>query len=472
MKTIELILLNSSFCPSNNMSEFSSKIRKFLSSRYFLVFALAFVLAVSDGAANAQSYEEANGLSQSPSMQVLGQDSGSVENKQEIQEEVVEEDEEWDEEEDWDEEEGSAKSFLFLEMVSSFLYSYEGVTGIPIGDPNVDHFEISPRPPGNYIGFDYIKYFDSFPRWFPLTTMDLHPRLVYNSMESGDALERLSFAPQDFWLRFNPGGSDRLSLRVGQFTLPYGANPVVAVRQRFILPLEATDLGLKWDWGVSLKGPIGEYDWEIAVTMGSGEAIHTPHLKPNSENGSYLYTGRIGTPTYWDFQHGLSFLLGDLSTIRSTLKINEDAVSRWRVGYDVFNKRGTWLLLAGQLTFGQDGFTGDSDFIRLSMGEKLNVLGVRAMVDYIIPQFQNIRLASQFEWVYKTLASPRLYDTTEMGYKFQERSKWEDTALLFEIGYSFSTAITAKFDYRYEMDKSMGWNDHALFLTFILYARI
>jgi len=36
--------------------------------------------------------------------------------------------------------------------------------------------------------------------------MDLHPRLVYDPMEMDSGLDRVKFAPQDFWLRFNPGG--------------------------------------------------------------------------------------------------------------------------------------------------------------------------------------------------------------------------------------------------------------------------
>jgi len=194
--------------------------------------------------------------------------------------------------------EESGRWFLFKEVVFSGAYYIDGMFGLPPGDYNSDHFELSPRPPGNYIGLDFVKTFTSssfingaLPGWLQLEAMDLHPRLVYDPMEMDSGLDRVKFAPQDFWLRFNPGGVDRLALRIGQFVIPYGVNPILAPRQRFILPIEATDLGLKWDWGLDLKGPVGEYDWEIALTIGSGETLRKPHLFEGSDRTSYLITG-------------------------------------------------------------------------------------------------------------------------------------------------------------------------------------
>ena len=423
------------------MDKLLSDIRIFLYSKYVLVFAIAFLWAVFARSAQAQFYaEETYGLP--PSMQRFRLGLGSMGNEQAKQEE------------DWDEEYGVGRSFFFLELVLSGLYSFNGVTGIPMGDATKDHFEISPRPPSNYIGFDYVKTFASSPRWFPLTATDLHPRMVYNRMEMGDDLNKLQFAPQDFWLRFNPGGVDRLILRVGQFVLPYGVNPILAPRQRFILPIEASDLGLKWDWGLSLKGPIGDYDWEIAATIGSGEGLHTPHLFTGSDRASHLFTGRIGSPTYWDFQHGISFLLGDLPAIMGPMMMSEVAISRWRIGYDAFYKNGTYLMFGGQLTYGQDGFAGDEEFVGITMGKTANTLGVRAMMDWVIPKYQNIRLATQFESVFRDLLS----------------SKSHDTAAIFEVGYSFTTAITARLDNRYELHRSMGQTNNAIYLTLIYYA--
>ncbi len=237
---------------------------------------------------------------------------------------------------------------------------------LPKDDFTKDQFEISPRPPGNYVGLEYVATFSStssvnrvLPAWLTLTAMNLHPRILFSRMEKMAGFDPIKFAPQDFWLRFNPGGVDRLILRVGQFVIPYGVNPVLAPRQRFMVPMEASDLGLKWDWGVDLQGPVGEYDWEIAATIGSGEALHLPELFKGSERSSYLVTARIGSPTYWELQQGISLLYGDLPMLMGPKVVSDVAVSRWRLAYDLFYRAGTYLMLGGQMALGQDGFMGD-----------------------------------------------------------------------------------------------------------------
>lgn len=365
------------------------------------------------------------------------------------------------EQEEDDEDEGVGRSFLFKELVLSAFYAFDELPHLTKHAFVHDHFDLSYRPPGNYIGVDYVKTFASssiinkvLPGWLPLKTMDLHPRLVYDRIQRADGLEPVEFAPQDFWLRFNPGEIDRLILRVGQFVIPYGVNPILAPRQRFMLPLEATDLGLKWDWGLDLKGPVGEYDWEIALTIGSGEALHSPRLFRGSERASYLLTGRIGSPTYWDFQHGLSFLYGDLPVIMGPTVISYVAISRWRIGYDAFYKYGTYLMAGAQLTYGQDGFAGDAKYVMVTNGKTAEVLGSRAWLDWVIPWFQDVRLAFQAESVIRDVSTWWAYDT----------------AVIFQIDYSLTTTISAMVDYREGLNP-MGRENDALYFTLIFYNR-
>ncbi|MFQ5599300.1 MAG: hypothetical protein ACE5G2_01960 [Candidatus Krumholzibacteriia bacterium] len=367
-----------------------------------------------------------------------------------------------DHDEDWEEEEeGAARSFLYRELVLSGFYSPEGVVGVPPDDHSEDHFEFSPRPPGNYIGVDYVRTFSSFsfvnrnllPDWLRLSALDLHPRVVFDRMEESDDGDQVKLVCQDFWARLNPGSVDRLMLRVGQFVIPYGVNPILAPRQRFLLPLEATDLGLKWDWGLDLKGPVGQYDWEFAATIGSGEALRSPHLFDSSDRTSYLVTGRIGAPTYWDFQYGFSFLYGDLPTIRAAKLMGEVAVSRWRVGLDTFHKYGTYLMSGLQATYGQDGFTGDHRFVRISGGKTADVLGYRAWVDWVVPQHLDLRFAAQFESIIRDLS----------------KSNTDDTAVILEASYSLTTSTTVTLDHRVELNRSMGDENDAFFFTFVYY---
>ncbi len=357
--------------------------------------------------------------------------------------------------------ESPGRSFFYKEAVFSGFYSPHGVVGVPPGDTTRDHFELNPRPPGNYIGFDYVQTFNSrsfinsnvLPDWLPLTAIDLHPRVVYDRMEKGTGLEPVKFAPQDFWFRFNPEGMDRFTLRVGEFVIPYGMNPIMAPRQRFLLPLEATDLGLKWDWGIDLKGPVGEYEWEAAATIGSGEGVHSPDWLSGADHRTYLLSGRVGTPTYWDLEYGFSFLYGDLPMVRAVTVLDDRSVSRWRVGVDGLYKYGTYLMTGAQVTYGQDGFAGDGRFVGITMGKTADVFGGLVWADWVVPMLQDLRFGVQFESVIRDLGT----------------ANSDDTAGIFEIGYSFLTSVTAMVDYRGELNRSMGENDNAIFLTLVYY---
>jgi len=351
------------------------------------------------------------------------------------------------------------RRFLYKELVLSVLYSRKGVVGIPPNKTRTDHLLFSPRPPGNYVGLDYVQTFESssgvngfLPESFPLTAIDLHPRFVWDRLEESDDYDQVKFAPQDFWARFNPGGRDRVAVRVGQFVLPYGVNPIFAPRQRFILPVESTDLGLKWDWGVGLRAPAGEYDWELAATIGSGEALHSPHLLGDSKRKSYLFTGRFGTPTYWDLQYGASFLIGDLPVLRASKRLSPFSLSRWRLGLDGLYKYGTYLLGGAQVTYGQDGWTNDEEFVGVTGGKTADVLGYRAWVDWVVPQLLDLQLSAQYESVIRDLGEHR-----------------DDTAAVFELTYSLTTSISLMLDYRYELERAMGEENNAIFFTFVYY---
>jgi hypothetical protein len=233
--------------------------------------------------------------------------------------------------------------------------------------------------------------------------------------------------------------------------LPFGANPILAPRQRFLMPIEATDLGLKWDWGVDLKGPIGEYDWEIAATMGLGEAWHSPRITSDIDIRSFLISGRIGSPTYWDFQHGLSFLVGDLSRLMAFRRLTGESISRWRVGYDVFWRKGLYLMTGAQITYGQDGFAGSS-------GKPTNLLGLRAWVDWVLPSNENLRLSAQVESLQRSLVT-EAWDGND------------DLAAILEVRYSVNTALSLMVAARAEMLRAMGDRNNALYISLIYYAR-
>lgn len=377
-------------------------------------------------------------------------------------------DEDWEEEdwgdEDWEDDEGgeSGRHFIYKEAVLSVFYAPEGVSNLPPDDRKPDYVEFSPRPPGTYVGLDYVGTFTStslwnryvFPTWMPLSAVDLHPRIVWDRTERSDSSDQIKFVPQDFWARFLPGNVDRLSLRVGQFVIPYGVDPIMAPRHVFILPVEVSDLGFKWDWGVGCKGPLGEYDWDVAATLGTGDVIHESHFFKGGGYRSYLFSGRIGAPAYWDFRYGISGLYGEVPLIRGPIVGSLPSASRWRVGLDSMYKYGTYLLFGGQVTYGQDGFAGDAEFVPLSEGRTADVLGYRVWLDWVVPWHTDLRLAYQFESVIKNLSE----------------SDSDLTAMIFEVGYSVTTSINVKLDYRVEINRPVGKRFDAIYLSVIYYA--
>lgn len=375
--------------------------------------------------------------------------------------EPVPEEDEW--EDDWDEEEdeGADRVFLYKEAVLSAFYSPEGVVGIPPDDRTEDHFEFSPRPPGTYVGADLVGTLSSstfpnetlLPSWMPLRAFDLHPRIIWDRLEESGSGSQVKVVPQDFWLRFHPGNVDRLTLRIGQFVIPYGADPVMSPRHMFILPIEATDIGFKWDWGIDLRGPLGEYDWEVAATMGTGEAMHPENFFGGPGHRNYLLTGRVGSPAYWDFRNGISFLYGRLPLIMAYRVATQHSMARWRVGVDSTYKHGTYLMFGGQVTFGQDGFQDDAEFVPLSEDEVVEVLGYRAWADWVVPWHEDLRLATQLESVIRNM----------------DRSDADSTAVIFEVGYSISTAVSVKLDYRIEISQPIGERYDAIYLTLVYY---
>jgi len=370
------------------------------------------------------------------------------------------------EDEAWDEAPlDSGRSFLYKEIVVSTSFSRR----------ESDSLVLSHHALGSYVALDYVRTFTAesranraLPAWLQLSAIDLQPRVVYHgkmpdsdSMEMGEGVDwpmadgdEVDFAPQDFWVRFQLAGNDRLTLRVGQIVLPYGGSPLMAPRQTFILPVEALDLGLKWDWGMGIKGPLGEHEWELAATVGSGEAWHAPSALGGKRPSSHLFSGRVGSPSYWNFQYGLSALVGELPTLHGPFMVDDYALSRRRLSLDGSYKLDTYLSFGAQVTYGQDGHAGDEDHVLINQGSATaEVLGYRAWADWVPAGGYDLRLAGQFE---STTRDRRTPETTER-------------AAILEISYSLTTEITFKFDYRAVLRDFMGLDDDELHLTLVYY---
>jgi hypothetical protein len=134
----------------------------------------------------------------------------------------------------------------------------------------------------------------------------------------------------------------RLNLRVGHFEIPFGLEQIINTNGTLRDYIHGPNFGLKADWGVTANGELPAFEYELAVSRGSGN-----NWRNNGD--PYIVSGRIGTPRDRNWWLGLSGFQGkvyDRSQADGTFK-------RSRVGVD-----GAWYWqqfgLLGEVSFGRD----------------------------------------------------------------------------------------------------------------------
>lgn len=376
---------------------------------------------------------------------------------------------------------GGNRSFFHWDLNVSAFYSARGADLV---GTDSSHWQPTDRIPRNYLGWEYIGTLgeNSWLRRLlgplELTTIDLNPHIEVDfnptttpSLDSSrvewrstsfdinsadrERTTRIKLVLHDFWLRFEPSGMERTSLRVGHFDIPYGINPIMAPRGGvFVMPPEIDDIGMKKDWGAVWKGPAGEYDYELALTTGSGLGMHSPHWFDDSQPAAFVTSARIGAPTYWNFQYGLSALYGKIPQLMADQRTGSRALSRWRVGIDGFYKLQQHTMFMSQVGLGQNGDDpGDPDTGRDE------VLAAHALVDHIPPRCQSLDLKAQVKTVIYDLAADQS----------------DRTSLLLELAWSLATPLMLRLDYVHDFDipaamPAMGMKaDDRVYLTINYY---
>ncbi|MCH7720287.1 MAG: hypothetical protein IH988_04770, partial [Planctomycetes bacterium] len=223
------------------------------------------------------------------------------------------------------------------------------------------------------IGLDLHKVFsDASGDWGTLrlqpylTRIDnLAPRAPF--FEDDDDWE-LAFRFFDFnYTRVDRG---RLNFRIGHFEIPYGLEHLIDTNGTVRQLIPGRNLGLKADWGVSANGVLPYFDYELALTRGTGnEFFH--------RRGPFTVAGRIGTPRDRNVILGMSVFHGRVwspaavgqwrSGLRPPSRVEadrgltdtaggrgrDDILRRTRFGIDVQWYLGTFGMLA-EVSFGRD----------------------------------------------------------------------------------------------------------------------
>lgn len=284
----------------------------------------------------------------------------------------------------------------------------------------------------NSAGFEFYKKFSN--EYGDYLTTDLQVRFAYDSLESHD--DAWEFQIHNAWLEYKLGYGR--NLKVGHFDPAFGLEPILDTHGTLLQTLAMKNIGFKKDWGVSLRGSVRKFDYEIAAQLGSGMSVHR-------RDGSFLLSSRIGTPTYETFQYGISLLYGEvlntrgMGTFPKNELVSDNAISKKRAGIDGQYLYGPFLF-KGEIAYGKD--------------DNKEVLGFLFEADYTLPNNQNWQLEAQFNsWI------------NDLG-----NSHSDDSSLSLGASYKVSANTTLRANYNHDFNLAAGKEDDKFLVQFYYYA--
>lgn len=107
------------------------------------------------------------------------------------------------------------------------------------------------------------------------------------------------------YFNYLASGRGGFNIRFGHILVPYGLNLPSRTPGSLRQYLAGPNIGFKADWGASINGVLPHWNYEIALTRGSG-------VEFKSRDAPYLVSGRIGSSLDRPFVFGISALYGDV----------------------------------------------------------------------------------------------------------------------------------------------------------------
>lgn len=170
------------------------------------------------------------------------------------------------------------------------------------------------------IGFDIHKVFSSATQDIGVLTAQgyftqlnnhvAHPGFFQDKDDS-------EFVYRIFNFNYLGLAGDLPNIRIGHFKIPFGLEHTIPTSGTLRQYIQPRNLGVKADWGLSLNKQFTHYEYEVSYTTGGIQSL-------DSEDGSYVVAGRIGTPRDENIVAGLALY-------KSRLK----GMERHRIGADI-----------------------------------------------------------------------------------------------------------------------------------------
>jgi hypothetical protein len=192
----------------------------------------------------------------------------------------------------------------------------------------------------NAIGFDFHKVFSDSDG--DIGTLVFQPYIV-NFSDADKAPYYFDGSHSELTWRivnfnYTALSQGEFNMRVGHFEVPFGLEQNQDTNGT-LRQFTYKNRGIKADWGVSVNGILPSFDYELALTRGSGNDL-------TDRESPYIVAGRIGSPSHRNFIAGLSYFNGEVLNAVTTVK-------RERWGLDLTHYRYHWEYLL-ELSAGED----------------------------------------------------------------------------------------------------------------------
>lgn len=265
----------------------------------------------------------------------------------------------------------SAQNAMKSEKQSTkFFYTQFNLNGGFMLDEENSKFQFSESSPYSNINFTFKSKSQrllqkGYTKFLDVSDFKASFAFVYKDLtdDTGLSTPQVGIQVRDLWVKVNTKW-DRTSLKIGNFTLPYGHTPRIDLDNSFVPTLAGQDLGFSRDFGVLFKTPLtSNLDLEASLTMGGSlpSTLMTYDFETNSENPSdnftyasfdynnnWLATVRVGNPVFNKNEFGYFVSLGK---VNGTSETDEQSYI-YRLGGDWTYKHREQFKITNQLVTG------------------------------------------------------------------------------------------------------------------------